>query len=156
VILAEAAGAARPGGEIDVFVGHCLRPDALGFVLQEPREVAGHEARRAALPDVGQLAPAQQILLGRRRQDARLVAEVLESGLDQMLGAPVQAPEEDLGVRPLLPGERGGGIGAVVALLGMMLAGRQFGDGHGRSPPAGRHAKPGKAAVDAEFRCASA
>jgi hypothetical protein len=62
VILAEPAGAARAGGDIDIVVDHLVGADALAFPAQEIGEVSGGEAGRAALSDIGQLAAGRQVL----------------------------------------------------------------------------------------------
>jgi hypothetical protein len=123
VVLPEPTGPARAGGEVDELLVHLLDTGLLGFLLQEVDEVARGEAGRAALADVGDLAPGQQVFLGCHRQDARLVPTALEHALDDPLDAPVQATEQDRGgvavgaseglggVRPVvLSGDRGHGV----------------------------------------------
>ncbi len=113
VVLAEAAGAARPGRQVDVALRHFLGADALGFAAEEVDEVARREAGRAALADVGHLAPGQEILLGGDGQDARLISALLEHRLENALGAPVQAAEQNRHRVALTPGEGAGRVRAV-------------------------------------------
>src|SRR5215470_14007916 len=77
VVLAEAACPAGAGGHVDVLLRDLLGADALRLGAEEVGEVPGREARRTALADVGHLAPGEKILLGRGRQDLRVVAEAL-------------------------------------------------------------------------------
>src|SRR5262249_49809663 len=67
----------------------------LGLVAQEVHQIAGGEARRAALPDVGDLASGEKIFFGRDGEDLRAISTLLEHGLEDPLGAPVQAAEQD-------------------------------------------------------------
>ena len=115
VILAEATGPAGAGGQIDELLVHVLGAGRLGLLLEEVDQVAGGEAGRAALADVGDLAPGEEIVLGGHRQDLRLVAAALQHRLEDPLDAPVQAAEEDRHRIALGAGEGARGIGAVVA-----------------------------------------
>ncbi len=92
VILTEAARPTWASGHVDVLFGHSLIADPLALLAQEVREVPGGEARGAALSDVGQLSTQQEIISRRNRQWARLIAEVLEHGFHDVLGAPVEPP----------------------------------------------------------------
>ena len=95
VVLAEAAGAARAGGEVDVLLVDRLDADLLRLFLQKVDEIAGREAGRAALTDVGGLAAGEQVFLRRDGQDLRAVPTALEHRLQDALDAPVQAAEQD-------------------------------------------------------------
>src|SRR5437868_1645120 len=95
MILTETAGTAGPRRQIHILLVDRLHADAPRLAFQEIDEVAGRERRGAALADVRHLAPRQEVVLGGHRQDARTVAPVLEDGLDDALGPPVQAAEQD-------------------------------------------------------------
>ena len=114
VILAEPAGAAGAGREVDELLADVGHAGLLGFLLQEVDQVARREAGRAALADVGDLAAGQEVVLGGHREDLRLVPGALQHGLDDSFDAPVQAAEQDGGRVPLSAGERLGGVRAVV------------------------------------------
>jgi hypothetical protein len=96
VILTEPASAERAGRHVDVLVRDGLGPDAVAFRTQEVREVAGHEARRTALADVGQFPARRWVGLGCRREWPRVVSHILEYGLHQALGVPRQSAKKDL------------------------------------------------------------
>src|SRR5438067_1699624 len=82
--------------------------------LEEVDEVAGGEAGRAALTDVGGLAPGQQVSLRRDGQDLRAVATALQHGLEDPLDAPVESSEQDRHGIALGSGEGSGRVGSVV------------------------------------------
>ncbi len=118
VVLPEAAGTAGTCGDVDVLMRHLLHAERLRLLLEVVGEVAGGEAGRAALADVGHLTPGKEIRARGGRQDLRAVAEVLHRALDQPLDAPVQAAEQDGGVLPLLAREGARLVGAVVPAAG--------------------------------------
>jgi hypothetical protein len=95
VVLAEAAGATGAGGEVDVLLVHRLDAELLRLLLEEVHEIAGGEAGRTALADVGGLAAGEQVRLRGDGQDLRAVAAVLQHRLQDALDAPVQASEQD-------------------------------------------------------------
>src|SRR5207237_6454457 len=114
----EAAGPAGAGREVDELPGDLLGAALARFLLEEVDEVAGGEAGRAALPDVGDLAAGEQVVLGGHRKDLGLVAAGLEHALDDPLDAPVQPTEEDRHRVALRPRERPRGVRAVMVSCG--------------------------------------
>ena len=114
VVLAEAAGAAGARRQVDVFLRHLGGADLARFLLEEIDEVARGEAGRAALADVGDLASGQKILARRHGQHLRVVAAVLQHGLQDALEPPVQPAEENRRRIALGARERLRGVGAVV------------------------------------------
>src|SRR5262249_49163876 len=85
----------------------------LRLLLEEVDEVPGREAGRAALADVRDLPARQEVFLRGHREDARLVAAVLEDRLEQPLESPVEATEQDRRRVALAARERPGRIRAV-------------------------------------------
>src|SRR5262249_43287734 len=97
MVLAETAGTAGARRHVDVARRDFCGADLGRLAAQVIGQVAGREAGWTALADVRNFAPGEQILAGRRWQRLRPVPEVLQRRLDEALGAPVQAAEEDGG-----------------------------------------------------------
>src|SRR5690606_29196591 len=91
--------------------------DPLAFLAQEIGEVAGREAGRTTLSDIGQFAAQEEIVPRRDRQRPRLVAKVLEHRLHDAFGAPVQPSVEDLDVFDFGSREGARLVSSIVLLL---------------------------------------
>ena len=147
VVLAEAAGSARARGQVDVALRDFLGSDLARFSPQEVGQVPGHEAGGAALSDVRQLPPGQQVLLGRGRQDARSVSPILQDGGQHLFEAPVETAEQDGRRAPFGLGERARAVCAVVLdcahgiLPGYTGSGGRGVIGHGDRSEQGRAAR---------------
>ena len=96
-----------------IALGDRIDAEPLFLRPQEVGEIAGGKARGATLTDIGKLAPGEKISLARRRQRPGAVAQIFEQRRDDVLGAPVQATEQDLDVGSIRFQERPRRIGSV-------------------------------------------
>src|SRR6185503_8778908 len=85
VVLTEAARATGTRGHVNVALSYLIGADVPRLAAQIVGQVAGGEARRTTLPDVGDLAAGEQIIARRRRQDFGAITEVLHRTLDDAL-----------------------------------------------------------------------
>ena len=77
-----------------IALGCLLGPVLLRFLPDEVDEIAGGEARRAALSNVGDLAAGEEIRPRGHGQDLGPIAAVLQHRLDHPLDPPVQSAED--------------------------------------------------------------